>query len=194
MTRRMTMNRYAAAIVLIFCVALTACGSKELSRSKAARLIKEQYYTQQMIEKGAQTTQVSEMKSQVVGQSGSIFGVRGGGLPDLRNYEKAGWITLVVRGCKFNSCAVDVSLTPKGLAESKGWRKLSDRVWMVPIFKHEFIDVTGITSPEPSVAVAEFTSRWIPTDYGKELGAVPSAPETSTANFRLYDDGWRLVQ
>ena len=111
-----------------------------------------------MIEKSAQTTQISEMKNQVVGQSGSIFGVRGGGLPDLRNYQKAGWITLVLRGCKFNSCAVDVSLTSKGVAESKGWRQLSGRVWMVPIFKREFIDVTGITSPEPRVAVAEFTS------------------------------------
>jgi hypothetical protein len=65
---------------------------------------------------------------------------------------------------------------------------------MVPIFRREFIEVTGITSSEPSTAVAEFTSRWIPTDYGKELGAVTSAPEAGNANFRLYDDGWRLIQ
>ena len=57
----------------------------------------------------------------------------------------------------------------------------------------ELIEVTGISSSEPSTAVAEFTSRWVPTDYGKELGAVPSSPETNNANFRLYDDGWRLV-
>ena len=136
------------------------------------------------------------MKNQVVGQSGSIFGVRGGGLPDLRNYQKAGWITLVLRGCKFNSCAVDVSLTSRAaLSKSKGWRQLSGRVWMVPIFKREFIDVTGITSPEPRVAVAEFTS---PLGHRltmeRNWGAMPSDPETSTANFRLYDDGWRLVQ
>jgi len=188
------MKRYTAAVAITFCLVLTSCGSKELSRSKAAKLIKEKYYTQQMIENGAQTTQVAEMKDQVVGQSGSAFGIRGGGLPDLRNYEKAGWITLVVRRCQFNSCAVDVSLTPKGASESTGWKKISDKVWMVPIFRREFIEVTGITSSEPSTAVAEFTSRWIPTDYGKELGATPSAPETGNASFRLYDDGWRLVQ
>ena len=107
---------------------------------------------------------------------------------------KAGWITLVVRRCQFNSCAVDVSLTPKGAEESKGWKKISDKAWMVPIFRREFIEVTGIMSSEPSTAVAEFTSRWIPTDYGKEMGAVTSAPETGNATFRLYDDGWRLIQ
>jgi hypothetical protein len=187
------MRKSIVAVALAFCMILTACGSKELSRSKAAKLIKEKYYTQQMIENGAQATQVAEMTDQVVGQSGSAFGIRGGGLPDLRNYEKAGWITLVVRRCQFNSCAVDVSLTPKGAEESKGWKKISDKMWMVPIFRREFIEVTGISSSEPSTAVAEFTSRWVPTDYGKELGAVPSSPETNNANFRLYDDGWRLV-
>jgi hypothetical protein len=194
MKTRMTMNRSIIATATAFCLVLTACGSKELGRSKAAKLIKDKYYTQQMIENGAQTTQVAEMKDQVVGQSGSVFGIRGGGLPDLRNYEKAGWITLVVRRCQFNACAVDVSLTPKGAEESKGWKKTSDKVWMVPIFRREFIEVTGITSSKPSTAVAEFTSRWIPTDYGKELGAVTSAPEAGNANFRLYDDGWRLIQ
>ena len=188
------MNRFVAVAASLFCLILTACGSKELSRSKAAKLIKEKYYTSQAIESSTQTTQIAEMKDEVVGQSGSAFGIRGGGLPDLRNYEKAGWITLVVRRCQFNSCAVDVSLTPKGAEESKGWKKISDKVWVVPIFQREFIDVTGITSSEPSTAVAEFTSRWIPTDYGKELGATPSAPEAGNANFRLYDDGWRLIQ
>ena len=188
------MNRFFTVAAIAFGLVLTACGSKELSRSKAAKLIKDKYYTPQMIEDGAQTTQVSEMKDAVVGQSGSVYGIRGGGLPDLRNYEKAGWITLVVRGCQFNSCAVEVSLTPKGASESTGWKKISDKVWMVPIFRREFIDVTGITSSEPSTAVAEFTSRWIPTNYGKELGATPSAPETGNATLRLYDDGWRLIQ
>jgi hypothetical protein len=194
MKKRMTINRYVAAAAITFCLVLTACGSKELSRSKAVKLIKEKYYTPETIEGSAQTTQVAEMKDQVVGQSGSVFGIRGGGLPDLRNYEKAGWITLVVRRCQFNSCAVDVALTPKGASESTGWKKTSDKVWVVPIFRREFVDVTGITSSEPSTAVAEFTSRWIPTDYGKELGATPPAPETGNANFRLYDDGWRLIQ
>jgi hypothetical protein len=96
---------------------------------------------------------------------------------------KAGWITLVVRRCQFNSCAVDVFLTPNGAEESKGWKKTSDKVWMVPIFQREFIEVTGITGSEPSTAVAEFTSQWIPTDYGKELGAVTSAPRPATPTF-----------
>jgi hypothetical protein len=84
------MRKSIVAVALAFCMILTACGSKELSRSKAAKLIKEKYYTQQMIENGAQATQVAEMTDQVVGQSGSAFGIRGGGLPDLRNYEKGG--------------------------------------------------------------------------------------------------------
>src|SRR6185312_11825677 len=66
--RRITTDRYIAAAAFALCTLLTACGSKELSRSKAAKLIKEKYYTQQMIEDGARTTQVSEMRDQVVGQ------------------------------------------------------------------------------------------------------------------------------
>jgi hypothetical protein len=175
---------------------LVACGSKELSRSKAAKLIKEKYYTSQMIQDGAQRTQITEMKGSLVGQSGNAM-IPGYNLSDLRNYEKAGWITLVVRSCQTGTCFVDVSLTSKGVEESKGWKKISnvvgEKVWEVPIFQREFVEVTGITSSEPSSAVVEFTSRWIPTEKGKEMGAVPSAPKSSTANFRLYDDGWRLV-
>jgi hypothetical protein len=171
---------------------LVACGSKELSRSKAAKLIKEKYYTSQMIQDGAQRTQITEMKGSLVGQSGNAM-IPGYNLSDLRNYEKAGWITLVVRSCQTGTCFVDVSLTSKGVEESKGWKKISNKVWEVPIFQREFVEVTGITSSEPSSAVVEFTSRWIPTEKGKEMGAVPSAPKSSTANFRLYDDGWRLV-
>jgi hypothetical protein len=78
MKREVTINRYAAATAIAVCLALAACGSKELSRSKAAKLIKEKYHTQQMIESGAQTTQVAEMKDEVLGQSGSVFGIRGG--------------------------------------------------------------------------------------------------------------------
>jgi ABC-type enterochelin transport system substrate-binding protein len=75
------MRKSIVAVALLFSVILAACGSKELSSSKAAKLIKEKYYTQQMIENGAQTTQVSEMKDQVVGQSGSVFGIRGEDVP-----------------------------------------------------------------------------------------------------------------
>jgi major membrane immunogen (membrane-anchored lipoprotein) len=37
------MNRYATAVAITFCLILTACGSKELSRTKAAKLIKEKF-------------------------------------------------------------------------------------------------------------------------------------------------------
>lgn len=191
------MYRSIVAVALTFCMILAACGSKELSRSKAAKLIKEKFYTPQMIQDGMQTTQISNMNNNPVGQSGNAM-IPGHNLPDLRNYEKAGWITLVVRRCQTGICFVDVSMTSKGVEESKGWKKITnvvgEKVWEVPKFQREFVEVTGITSSDPSTAVVEYTSRWIPTENGKEMGEVPTAPKSNTVNFRLYDDGWRLIQ
>lgn len=151
-----------AAVALAFCMIFTACGSKELSRSKAAKLIKQQYFTPQAIESSMWTAQLPEGKDQFC----SNDGLGKGGT--LRKYESLGWINLVIRRSTFMGCAVDISLTPEGQAESKGWKKAGlgseSGTWLIPIARKEFIEVTGFTSPASSMAVAEYTWNWVPTD------------------------------
>jgi hypothetical protein len=116
----------------------------------------------------------------------------------LRKYESLGWINLVVGRCALMGCIADITLTPKGEEESKRWKKSgwgsAGGTWIIPTARKEFIEVTGVTMANPTIAVAEFTWRWVPTDDGKELGYTTSTPQSSSANFQLYDDGWHLIQ
>jgi len=187
----MTINRSIAVIAIAFCMVFAACGSKQLSRSQAARLIKESYTQTPQIGDNVKFIQFPVMTNGTIYQPGYGDGVR---MSDLQGYEEAGWITFAVRSCGVIACVANVSLTPKGVTQSKGWKEVLRNLWRVPISRRDFVEVTGITSQDPNTAVVEFTYRWVPTEDGKEWGAVPSAPEASTANFRLYDDGWRLIQ
>jgi hypothetical protein len=186
------MRKSIVAVALILCVILAACGSKELSRSKAAKLIKERYYTPQAIESSMSIAQVNEMKGQVYGNRE----LGRGGI--LRKYESLGWINIVVGRCALMGCIADISLTPKGKEESKGWKKSgwgsAGGTWIIPTARKEFIEVTGITTSNPTISVAEFTWRWVLTDDGKQLGLTLPAPQRGSANFQLYDDGWRLIE
>ena len=59
--------------------------------------------------------------------------------------------------------------------------------------RRELIAITGIAK-QGNTADVEFTWRWIPLN---EVGAVfysRDAHYRSTAGFRCYDDGWRLLE
>jgi hypothetical protein len=63
----------------------------------------------------------------------------------------------------------------------------------VPAARRELVAITGIAK-QGNVAEVEFTWRWMPLN---EVGAVIYSGDIhyrSTASFRGYDDGWRLVQ
>jgi hypothetical protein len=63
----------------------------------------------------------------------------------------------------------------------------------IPAAKRELVAITGI-SKQGNAADVEFTWRWIPLN---EVGAALYSGEAhyrSTALFRDYDDGWRVVQ
>ena len=67
------------------------------------------------------------------------------------------------------------------------------QAFSIPAAKRELVAVTGIAK-QGTVADVEFTWKWNPLN---ELGAViysGDARYRSTASFRRYDDGWRLVQ
>jgi hypothetical protein len=77
------------------------------------------------------------------------------------------------------------SLIPHGTAEKQ--------LFSIPAAHRELVAVTGIAK-QGNAADVEFTWRWTPLN---EVGAAlyPStAHYRSTARFREYDDGWRVVQ
>ena len=67
------------------------------------------------------------------------------------------------------------------------------QTFRIPAARRELVAVTGI-SKLGRVADVEFSWRWIPVN---EVGAAIYSSDVryrSTATFRAYDDGWRIVQ
>jgi len=175
------MKRIAVAVICALCV---GCGSKELTRPKAAEIIKTVRFSKKTIDETQQVARIREQTNGVVTDSE---------VPQLRAFERAGLIKLLVRRCYLFTCAVDVSLTEKGAVQSKDWRK-ENGTWVVPTARREFLAVTGITTSQPSIAGATYTSQWKPTETGKQLGIKAPRPEAESAMFQLFDDGWRIIQ
>ena len=113
--------------------------------------------------------------------------------------QHRGWISATQARCPADIAPPpcwDVSLTPSGVdtfrpllpADEAGQQTFS-----IPAAKRELVAVTGISKLSRAADV-EFICRWIPLN---EVGAVLYSAEAryrSTAAFRCYDDGWRVVQ
>jgi hypothetical protein len=90
----------------------------------------------------------------------------------------------------------DVMLTPSGVDTFQTLIAPGDaekQSFIIPAARRELVAITGIAR-QGSAADVEFTWKWVPLN---EVGAVlysGEAPYRSTAIFRRYDDGWRLVQ
>jgi hypothetical protein len=111
------------------------------------------------------------------------------------NLQKAGWLTFELHNCSvWGSCNADASLTQKGVAESKAWKRAKDGTWEVLTARAELVEITGISSSEPTTANVEYTMRAVPTDSGKELGLESTTPAAASVPFKRYDDGWRIVR
>ncbi len=90
----------------------------------------------------------------------------------------------------------DVMLTPSGVDTFQTLIAPGDaqkQIFSIPAAKRELVAITGIAK-QGNTADVEFTWRWIPLN---EVGAVLYPGDVhyrSTASFRCYDDGWRLVE
>lgn len=69
----------------------------------------------------------------------------------------------------------------KAQVDSFDWTPIADR---------QFIEVTGI-SEEGNTAKVTFTYQWIPLKGYEEM-RMNKGPQTGTANFQKFDDGWRV--
>jgi hypothetical protein len=119
--------------------------------------------------------------------------------PDYLVLQHRGWISATNAPCPPALAPPpcrDVMLTPSGVDTFQSLIAPGDvekQTFNIPAARRELVAITGITK-QGSVADVEFTWRWIPLN---EVGAViypADAHYRSTAIFRDYDDGWRLIE
>lgn len=179
--------RFLTVSLLSCCVLIAACSGQQLSRPKAAAIIKKELFTPSRFNPNVMNYQEGANQVQNEGYVKN----------QLRALEKSGWITLSVHGCSLNSCSIDSGLTDKGKAHSSDWKPFPGAgpgYWTFSTAQDEFLEVTGIATVEKGVAVVEYTYHSVPTDTGKALGMEPSSPQKGSVQFQLYDDGWRISQ
>ncbi len=119
--------------------------------------------------------------------------------PDYLALQHRGWISATQARCPAEIAPPpcwDVALTPSGVDTFQALVAPGDagkQSFSIPAAHRELVEVTGMVK-QGSTADVEFTWKWIPAN---EVGAAfytPAAHYRSTANFRSYDDGWRLVE
>ena len=119
--------------------------------------------------------------------------------PDYLALQHRGWISAANAPCPPALAPPpcwDVTLTPAGVDTFQSLIAPGDeekQFFTIPTARRELVAITGIAKQD-NVADVEFTWRWIPLN---EVGAIfysPDAHYRSTASFRCYDDGWRVLQ
>jgi hypothetical protein len=184
------MKACVVPVVLCIFVLSGGCRGKDLTRSKAAEIIKKTNFSPEKIKERT-------LGEFTVGADTNAF-IMEYNLKQLRTLEKVGWITIAVRRCNgIGGCAVDIAITPKGAEAATSWRKLSGfkgDTWLVLTKQPEFIEVTGVSNTSPTSGQVEYTWRYVPTESGKTLGIAATEPMRETLMMQLFDDGWRIVE
>jgi len=119
--------------------------------------------------------------------------------PDYLMLQHRGWISATNTPCPPALAPPpcwDVTLTPLGVDTFQSLIAPGDaekQSLSIPAARRELIAITGIAK-QGGIADVEFTWRWVPLN---EVGAAfyhSDVRYRSTALFRDYDDGWRLVE
>jgi hypothetical protein len=119
--------------------------------------------------------------------------------PNYLVLQHHGWISATNSACPPALAPPpcwDVTLTPYGVDTFQSLIAPGDaekQSFNIPAARRELVAITGIAKQD-GVADVEFTWKWIPLN---EVGAVIYSGDVqyrSTASFRCYDDGWRVVQ
>jgi len=117
--------------------------------------------------------------------------------PEYGVLQRRGWINGAGTACPpgLTPPCLDVTLTPLGVDAFRDLIRGNDtakQYFSVNTARRELVAITGI-SRNANLADVEFTWRWSPTnEVGSALNA-GGAMYRSSVGFKLYDDGWRLI-
>jgi len=189
-----------AGIILL---SLGCGGSKDLSRSKAAQIIKETYNKET---KNSKEWRVNTLKFEKHEQD-EYFVIPGGADPKILDaYKKLtdhglvvmGKITIGKGSGQYNYDAMKFTnkAKPYIISEDKfdGIGGRNDRV-IILLAEVDNVEVTGIapvTVEGAKMSEVEFTLHYKPTPIGELLLKPDKLIEKSRLPFKLYDDGWRI--
>jgi hypothetical protein len=211
------MRLYVASAVLCMSISLAACGSKELSRSKASDLISD---TERLKAYWHCKAPIGNVwwDWRMVDDSNPEY--------PLKTLQDVGLITLRESGQKEGYWTREyiIELTPKGKDASNSWVRVegkmpgnsvaNSRCWTtfghgepchethgivydINLAQRKMLGVTGITADAGGKeSIAEFEWKWSITPNGKTFGnqvGVTTDVHKGRASFRLYDDGWRIA-
>jgi hypothetical protein len=118
--------------------------------------------------------------------------------PEYRMLEHRGWMTSPKVPCPAALSPPpcwDFTLTPSGVDTFQSLIAPGDsekQSFSIPAARRELVEITGIAK-QGNVADIEFLWKWVPLN---EVGAMIYHTDLryrSTASFRRYDDGWRVV-
>lgn len=172
-------------VFLILCFLLTSCSPRDfLTRRLAFDLIagSETFRAQQQF----------QLRSGLMNNKEYLS-------PDYLALQHHGWISATNAPCPPALApppCVDVALTPLGVDTIQSLIAPGDaekQSFNIPAARRELIAITGIAKQGDSADV-EFTWHWVALN---EVGAIfyhGDVHYRSTAIFRDYDDGWRLVE
>jgi len=119
--------------------------------------------------------------------------------PNNLALQHHGWISGVVVRCPpalTPRPCWEVTLTPSGVDTFQGLIAPGDaeqKSLTISAARRELVAINSIAK-QGNVADVEFTWRWVPLN---EVGAAIYSSDLhyrSTASFRCYDDGWRVVE
>lgn len=119
--------------------------------------------------------------------------------PEFLVLQHRGWINASNATCPAGVVPPpcwDLMLTPSGVDAVRTLISTDDASkpsFSISVAKRELVGITGI-SKDGNLADAEFSWRWIPLN---EIGAALYSSDVSyesTAGFRKYDDGWRVLE
>lgn len=156
---------------------LTACGSKEMTRSRAADLITSSEafknpVTITLRPEYHQSLALTGTDSQSIPKEEIALRRFLESHPDLAVLAHVGLVEFKVKGIEYPNSAsspvtVTASLTGEGRTASRGWQQLGEG-WAIPIARRELVEVTGLWGGEgdSKKARAEYTWRWNPVGVG----------------------------
>lgn len=217
----MRITAAVAALTLIATLG-SSCGGGSLSRGSALEKLKQRQEKRIADGDAVKTASFKiphTFTNRYVGrtETGAASYMSSENLPYKRLADRG--LIQVVRGLRcsaightYNACDVIV-FTEEGRRASAQWKSRKEQEpyggfrfdaphselgtayqWEVPVATAEIMSVTGIVQkPDSTRAEVEYEFRWRPTEFAwLDRKGIDEMPQTRTATFTKYDDGWRL--